>query len=264
MLVTKRKRRSETLLGLLYDYCGILATGLGSIDDKESSFAYHTGLTLPYFNIVASRVNESNHLEIQALIELAKQQEQPFTAIFNCKDQWVKQGLGEDLIMRGSITGMMCKIGASLKSYEAHPAAKLVEVNTQELFYEWVHVFCQSYDLPIEDIERVFAPCINDSVPLQLHIVQIYQKTIACCVTLFKEDKALLLWDTVLPMYRRQGIGNMMMLGRMKLCSEHQCSEVYSFGMHASKDSLQSIGFKKVGRYDLYRYDKPLEEDKRG
>ena len=51
--------------------------------------------------------------------------------------------------------------------YDAHPAAKLIEVQTQEQLYEWVDVFCHAFNLQHDRVERVCSGLIGQKSPIK-------------------------------------------------------------------------------------------------
>ena len=89
----------------------------------------------------------------------------------------------------------------------------------------------------------------------QMYFAQVYQKTIGCCILSIEDNKALLLWDAVLPMYRRQGVGSMMVLERLKIAKEQGCDHAYALGSYAHLATLRTLGFKPFANFNLVRFD---------
>ena len=65
--------------------------------------------------------------------------------------------------------------------------------------------------------------------------------------------RGLLLWDSVLPMYRRQGVGSMMVLSRMK-GKEAGCEHMY-YGEDSYYALVRSLGFKSFAKFNVNRFD---------
>ena len=137
---------------------------------------YHSSLSQPYFNVLAAIGPASNFLEVTALLEQAKQLQLPFICLFNKQHIDLPAAMPEDVVKRGSISGLYYNLKHDLKVYDAHPASKLVDVTDQGLLYEWVDVFCKAHDQSHEGVERIMQHHLDKDSPINLHIVQVYGK----------------------------------------------------------------------------------------
>jgi GNAT superfamily N-acetyltransferase len=259
MLVIKRAKKTDHLTQLLQHYCEALTDNIGALEVKDQASLYHSGLPIAYFNKLIVTGMSVNYMEVSALLENAKQYELPFVCMLNQSLIDLKQVVKKSMCQKGSFSGMYYNLRYDIMKYDAHPAAKLIEVQTQEQLYEWVDVFCHAFNLQHDQVERVCSGLISQESPIKLYIVQVYQKTIACSMTVIKDDQALLLWDTVLPMYRRQGVGSMMLLERLEQCKSNGIKEAYTLGFHSSYESAKHVGFKPFVKLGFYRYDPPLD-----
>ncbi len=260
MLVIHRSKKIDALVKLFEVYCSSLTKSIGNIDLKDQALWYNSGSNIAYFNILSMMGVSVSFLEVSALLEKAKATNVPFIALAHNGLIDIKQLLSQDLQHKGNMHGLHYNLRYELMQYDAHPAAKVIEVKTAEQYYEWVDIFSHAHDLNREQVEKIFQGALTEDSHLILHIMQVYQKTVACSLSVKDGEKVLLLWDTVLPMYRRQGLGSMLLLQRLFEFQEQGVKDVFSLGFYSSYDLARSVGFKHLVKLQFYRYDPPIAE----
>lgn len=259
MLIIKRSEKTETIIELLQSFFAQITKSVGIVDEKQGIMVAHSLLSSALFNIVCGCVEPTNILNVTALLESAKRQEKPFLWMTHDMNIHLSQYLrNEGLIPSGSLQGLYYKIAAQTPAYTSHPAVELLEVTTDEHFFEWCHVFAQCHGLNVDDVEVYFGSGTGEDKKFQMYIAQVYQKSIGACVLHLEGNKALLLYDSVLPMYRRQGVGSMMAIGRLKVAQEAGCEHAYAFGEHGSYAMFKSLGFKAFAKFNLHRFDNQI------
>lgn len=264
MLVVKRTVKTESIIGLLQSYHSKLSKTQGSSEKKKSILLSHSGLNSPLFNVISGFKEPSNVLNIAALLEKAKSLGKSFLWVMHHRNVNLGQYLmNQGLVKREALQAFYYKLSNKVASYESHPAVKMVEVDTEELFYEWCQVFSSCHGIPFEEVCEYFKSGYGESRFYQLFLAQVYQKSIACSAMYINDEKALLLWDSVLPMYRRQGVGSMMILSRMKIAKENGCKAAYAFGVYSLASLFKSVGFRAFTRFEVLCFDQDitLEED---
>lgn len=256
VLMIKRTEKTEAIITLLQYYYRYISESVGITDEKEGWLMAHSLLDTPIFNVICGHTEPTNVLNSAALLELARNQRKPFIWLLldnhiHSQQYLINEGLEE----RGQLQAGVFHLSSNAPNFTSHPAVELVEVSNDEQFYEWCHVFSVSQGMPVEDVEAYFK--LNESAAgnVNMYLAQIYQKSVGCCGMFVKDNQSLLLWDTVLPMYRRQGVGSMMVLQRMNIAKDAGCEEVYGFGLHSSEKLLRSLGFKMFGVFNMMRYD---------
>ncbi|MDC3180831.1 hypothetical protein OAT84_01635 [Gammaproteobacteria bacterium] len=262
MLVIRRSKKIDALAKLMEVYSHALSKNIGTLKIKDQAFFYNSGLDIAYFNLLAVIGVSVNFLEVSALLEASKQKKVPFMGLVHDGLIDIKQLFSQELAFKGRLSGLHYSLKYEMMQYDAHPAAQVIEVKTPEQFYEWVDVYTHAYDLDPTQVEALFKGAV-ESHEMVLHIMQVYQKTVACTLSVRYEDQVLLLWDTVLPMYRRQGLGSMMMLKRLFEFQEQGVKDAYAVGFYSSYDLARSIGFKNLVTLPFYRYDPPIEHTER-
>lgn len=262
MLIIKRAQKSETIIELLQSYYAEITQSLGMFDEKQGVSLAHSLLDEALFNVVCGEKEPSNVLNIAALLENAKSQQQPFLWLHHDSNIHLHQYLKrQHLESRASIYGYCFSLESTLLSFDAHPAVEMSEVATEEQFYEWCHTFSVCHGIPVESVEQYFRSGYGDNRVFQLFTAQLYQKTIACCAMYRKDKSAILLWDSVLPMYRRQGVGSMMVLNRLKLAKGEGLEEAFTFGANDRMQLLKKLGFKSFGKFNVL-YHEPSDQER--
>jgi hypothetical protein len=261
MLVIHRSKKIDALVKLFEAYCNNLTKSIGEIDIKDQALWYNSNSDIAYFNFLSLIGVSVNFLEVSSLLEKAKASKVPFIAMAHNSLIDIKQLLSQELSYKGNLHGLHFNLRYDLMQYDAHPAAKVIEVKTAEQYYEWVDIFSHAYDLNREQVEKAYNSALAEDSQLILHIMQVYQKTVACSLSVKDGEKVLLLWDTVLPMYRRQGLGSMMILQRLFDFQEQGVKDVFSLGFYSSYDLARSVGFKHLVTLPFYRYDPPIADE---
>ena len=256
MLIIKRAEKTETIIELFQSFLSQHSQQIGIFDEKEGIVLSHSLTTVDLFNVVLGAKEPENVLNVASMLADAKSHEEPFLWLAHESNIHLAQYLkNQGLSHKGLLTGCFYNLTGSIAGFDKHPAVSMVEVTTDELFYEWCHLFATCHGLEMETVEAYFKASFHDESHLQLFISQVYQKSIGCCAMYTQDKLGLLLWDAVLPVYRRQGVGSMMVISRMELAKEAGCEGVYAFGMHAMLEMLKGIGFKAFGRFNIHRYD---------
>lgn len=262
MLIIKRAQKSETIIELLQSYYAEITQSVGLFDEKQGVSLAHSLLDTALFNVVCGEKEPSNVLNVAALLENAKSQQQPFLWLHHDSNIHLHQYLkNQHLESRASIHGYCFPLESTLLSFDAHPAVEMSEVASEEQFYEWCHTFSVCHGISVDLVEQYFRSGIGENRVFQLFSAQLYQKTIACCAMYRKEKNAILLWDSVLPMYRRQGVGSMMVLSRLKLAKAEGLDEVFTFGANDRMQLLKKLGFKSFGKFRVLYYE-PSDQEK--
>jgi hypothetical protein len=263
MLVVRRAEKTETLVALYHAYCTQVVKKIGVFEEKQNIFMHHSKLESALFNRVLGCEDPSNVLNCAALLEHAK--------AFNKKFLWMLHDsnvnllqylLTQDLDRREPEMGFYFNLNWRMPNYESHPAVSLLEVESEEQFYEWSAVFAECHGISFEDVCDYFSSGYGDDRCYSLYMAQVYQKTIGCSAMFVHEKNALLLWDSVLPMYRRQGVGSMMALSRMKQAKALECENVYAVGMESFAAMLRDIGFRSFAKFQVLCYG--TKENHRG
>lgn len=261
MLIIKRAKKSETIIELLQSYYAEITQSIGLFDEKQGVTLAHSLLDTALFNVVCGEKEPSNVLNVAALLENAKSQQQPFLWLHHDSNIHLHQYLKKQhLESRASINGYCFLLESTLLSFDAHPAVEMSEIASEEQFYEWCHIFSVCHGIPVESVEQYFSSGWGENRVFQLFSAQLYQKTIACCAMYRKEKNAILLWDSVLPMYRRQGVGSMMVLNRLKLAKSEGLEEAFTFGENDRIKLLKKLGFKSFGKFNVL-YHEPSDQE---
>lgn len=262
MLIIKKSAKTEMITELLQSYLAQVSQKVGIFDEKQGVAMSHSLLDVDFFNLVCGFKEPANVLNVASLLELAKSQGPAF--LWMCHESNIhltqylkKQGLSS----RANIQGLYRSISSELPTYDNHPAVTMVEVTTEEHFYEWCHVFATCHGLTDEVVETYFRPSFGEEGACDLFLAQVYQKSIASSAMYIKNQQCLMLWDAVLPAYRRQGVGSMMLLERMKLAKEAGCNGVYAFGLYAMLETLKGLGFKSFAKFNLLRCSRQNQDD---
>ncbi len=256
MLIIKRAQKSETVVDLLQSYYADITKTVGLFDEKQGVTMAHSLLKPALFNVLCGSKEPENVLNVAALLEQAKSQSLPFLWMHHDANIHLHQYLkNQGLEHRVSMHGYCYQLETKVLDFDAHPAVVMIEVSTDEHFYEWCHVFSVCHGIPEEDVEKYFRSGTGENRVFQMYIAQLYQKTIACCAMYRKDKDALLLWDSVLPVYRRQGVGTMMALNRLQEAKKAGLSCAFSFGIHDRHALLKKLGFKSFGKFSVLYYD---------
>ena len=256
MLIIKRSERIETIIELLQSFLARVSQDVGIADEKQGIMMTHSLMDTPLFNLICGYEEPANVLNVAALLENAKRQEKSFLWLTHDANIHLEQYLrSEGLDKTGSLQGCYYKLSTKAPEYTSHPAVSLNEVDSDEKFFEWCHVFAVCHGLSVEDVEAYFKSGYGENRGFQMYTAQVYQKTIGCCVLYTEGNRGLLLWDSVLPMYRRQGVGSMMVLNRMQTAKTAGCEHIYAFGDNSYLQLLRSLGFKAFAKFNLNRFD---------
>lgn len=262
MLIIRRAEKAETLVNLLQSFYTQLSKRFGVLEKKQGIVSHHAKLNEAMFNVVIGYREPSNVLNIAALLEHVKKLQEPFIWLAyddnaNLAQYLVSQGLDK----REPMQGFCYNLSWRMPKYESHPAVKLFEVTTEEQFYEWAHVFALSHGVSFEKVCTYYQSGYGEDRDYILYMAQVYQKTIGCCALYVHENNALMLADTVLPMYRRQGVGSMMALHRMEVAKQLECEGIYAMGMQSYAAMLKDLGFRAFGNYQLFYCEPEGSED---
>lgn len=256
MLIIKRAEKTETIIELLQSFLAKHSQKVGVFDEKEGVVLSHSLSPVDLFNVVLGSKEPQNVLNVASMLADAKSHEEPFFWLSHESNIHLGQYLkNQGLSLKGMLTGCYYSLTGHIADFSKHPAVTMVEVTSDELFYEWCHLFAKCHGLELETVEEYFKASFHEESGLQLFISQVYQKSIGCCAMYTQDKLSLLLWDAVLPVYRRQGVGSMMVITRMKIAKEAGCEGVYAFGIYAMLEVLKGVGFKVFGRFNIYRYD---------
>lgn len=258
MLILKRAKKAEAIIRLLQSYFEELSASNGMFDRKEDIVLYHSMNDYSLFNVVSGYSEPENVLNIAALLELARSQGYPFLWLAhssnkNLNQYLLKHGLSE----RGDIRALYFNMRDCQAKFEAHPAVDFVPVVNIEQFYEWCHIFSECYGIPQDIVESYFKSSFKEGEPC-LYLASLYQKAIGCSALHIEGQSALLLWDSVLPMYRRQGVGSMMILSRMQVARDSGLDHIYSFAMDPMLEVYTELGFNTFAKFNILRYDPRL------
>lgn len=253
MLIIRRAEKAETLISLLQSFHIQLAEKIGVLEEKQGIIMHHSQSNVAIFNKVFGYKEPSNVLNIAALLEHAKAQGHSFLWLAPESNINLHQYLiGQDLDRREALTGFYYNLTWHMPDFESHPAVQLLEVESEEQYYEWCHVFSLCHGADLDVVHQYFQSGYGEERDYTLYMAQVYQKTIACCAFYTHDKQALLLWDSVLPMYRRQGVGSMMALSRMNIAKKLECEGIYTLGMQGYAAMLKDIGFKVVGKFQVF------------
>lgn len=259
MLIIKRAQKSETIIELLQSYYADITKTVGLFDDKQGIVMAHSLLPSALFNVVCGQKEPANVLNVAAMLENAKSQQQPFFWLHHDSNIHLHQYLkNQGMDSRESFYGYCYALDSHMLDFDAHPAVTMAEVVTDEQFYEWCHTFSLCHGVPVDIVEQYFKSGVGEDRVYQLFIAQLYQKTIACCAMYRDEKHALLLWDSVLPMYRRQGVGSMMVLNRLQKAKEDSLEEAFTFGAQDRIQLLKKLGFKSFGKFNLLYHEESM------
>lgn len=262
MLVIRRAEKAETLVNLLQSYYTQLSKHIGVLEEKQGIVMHHAKSESALFNRIVGYQEPKNVLNIAALLEHAKSHGHSF--LWYSHDGNIhlhKYLLDQGLDRREPLQGFYFNAKRRMPDYKSHPAVKLLEVRTEEQFYEWCHVFSLCHGVPLEAVCEYFESGYGEERTYTLMMAQVYQKTIACSAFYVYEDNAILLWDSVLPMYRRQGVGSMMAIHRMQMAKKLKCKGVYALGMDSYAAMLKDIGFRHIGKFQTFFYSAEEKDD---
>lgn len=262
MLVVKRTVKTEKIISLLQSYYSKLSKTQGSAEKKKGIQMYHSSIDIALFNVISGYQEPSNVLNVASLLEKAKALGCSFIWLLHHRNINLQQYLtNQGLSRREPLQAFYYKLSNKMASYESHPAVELAEVTSEEMFYEWCQVFATTKGLDFNQVCDYFQAGYGENRVYQLFLAQVYHKSIGACAMYTDKGSALLLWDAVLPMYRRQGVGSMMVLSRMKMAKEMGCKSVYAFGVYSLASLLKSIGFRAFTRFEMLCFDKDVELD---
>ena len=70
-----------------------------------------------------------------------------------------------------------------MPEYSSHPAVTLNEVDSEEGFFEWCHVFSQCHGIPVEDVEAYFKSGFGENRGFQMYCASLPKDHWLLCVT---------------------------------------------------------------------------------
>jgi GNAT superfamily N-acetyltransferase len=136
---------------------------------------------------------------------------------------------------------------------EAESNADFVPVTTPEQFDAWCQILASTWNRTV-DITKRFYRGLYPSSRMQLYLVRKDQHYAGCCILDIQGAIAGCYWDCVLPEFRQQGLGTIMIEQRKAIAKTHGCTHIVAQCLDSSVGIYQKAGFKKGENLALYRF----------
>jgi GNAT superfamily N-acetyltransferase len=143
---------------------------------------------------------------------------------------------------------------------EANTDFEVIPVTNASLFREWCQIIATTWNRTIDVTLRFYQglnPEQNINSRMQFFLVRKDQRFVGCSLIDIQEDIAGGYWACVLPEFRRQGIGRLMVEKSIAMAKAQGCSLIVAQCVDSSLNICQQSGFKKSGSMALYRFAAP-------
>ncbi|OJX09817.1 MAG: hypothetical protein BGO77_00045 [Caedibacter sp. 37-49] len=151
------------------------------------------------------------------------------------------------------LTGVFYDLRQEQPYFLVSPHLKLSIAKDVTYFKDFLFIFEQTWNHPQGYGEFFFKNLLNSTrfIPF---VLRHNDTPVGACVLDIQNEIAGCYWDCVLPAYRNQGIGRLMVQARLKLAQERGCKNVVAQCLPSSLNVYTNLGFQRACDMALFRY----------